>query len=324
MKRLLLILPICLISLTTFAQRIEGTAAFRQINSDSYVKLHFENDFFTHTDWYYSQGISSELVNPVFAKNPLNKILLRLDNASEGNKKYGIDLQVNAFTPTDIVKQEILINDRPFAATISVKSFLISNNFATRTRLSSGVVLGVIGPLALGKEIQTMIHRWIDNYLPLGWPNQIKNDVILNYNVNHEKLLFDFGNYLAVNTNVQVRIGTLSDKVQVGATIMAGKYTSPFIRSDKPNGKRFQLYAYSQPLFSFVAYDATMQGGMFNRNSPYTVNASEVARVTFENQTGIVLQLHKFHMEGFLCLLTKEFNAGRMHRWGGVKLGFEF
>jgi hypothetical protein len=105
---------------------------------------------------------------------------------------------------------------------------------------------------------------------------------------------------------------------------MAGKFFSPFIKSDKINRKRFQLYAYSQPLVSLVAYDATMQGGLFNRNSPYRIADSQVTRFTFENQTGIVFQVYRFHLEGFLCLLTKEFNAGRMHRWGGVKLGFEF
>lgn len=319
-KQVHLILFGLLISPALFAQRIENTAAFRQINSDHYLKIHFENDFFSHTDYYYSQGVAIEYVAPALKINPLNKLLIRQKNSE---LKYGIDLEINAFTPMDIVRKDILYGDRPFAATFTLKSFLISSNLEKRARMSSGLVLGVLGPAALGKEIQTGIHRWTDNYLPLGWPNQIRNDLVLNYNLNHEKLLFDVGSYLSMNTNAQLRVGTLSDKLQVGVTLMAGKFISPFV-PNKPDTRRFQLYLYSQPLISVVAYDATMQGGIFNRNSPYTISGSGISRFTFENQTGIVFQLYRFHLEAFVNVLSKEFDTGKIHRWGGVKLGFEF
>lgn len=318
-KTLLTALGLAMFSGATYAQRIENTAVYRQINSDSYFKIHFENDFFTHTDWYYSQGLALELVNPALEKNPLNKVLLKLDRKASDNKKFGLALEINAFTPTDIVNTPPF--DRPYAATMMLKSFAISNNFETKSRLSTSLVLGVIGPAAFGKEIQTWIHRWTDNYLPKGWPQQVRNDVVLNYNVNHEQRIFDLGNFLALNTNAQLRLGTLSDKVQAGFTLMAGKFISPF--ETNPEEKHFQLYAYTQPLVSLVGYDATLQGGLFNRNSPYTISDSDVTRVTFENQTGVILQIHRFQAEAFVSLLTKEFNVGRMHRWGGLRLGFE-
>ncbi len=320
MKRsILAILTISLLSTNSTAQRIENTAAFRQINNDNYFKIHFENDFFTHTDWYYSQGISLEFVNPALEKNPLNKILLRLDNQLDNNKKFGLDLQINAFTPTDIVNTPP--NDRPYAATLTLKNFLISNNFESKSRLSSSLVLGVIGPSAFGKEIQTQIHKWTDNYLPLGWPQQVKNDVIINYNVNHEQRIFDLGHFLALNTNAQLKLGTMNTKLQAGITLMAGKFISPFEANAEQ--KRFQFYAYSQPLISVVGYDATMQGGLFNRNSPYTIRDGDITRLTVENQTGVILQIHRFHVEAFVAFISKEFEAGRTHRWGGLKLGFE-
>lgn len=319
MGKTILSLVIWSFTAVAFAQRIDNTAAYRQMGGDSYAKIHFENDFFTHTDWYYSQGVAVEFVNPALRYNPLNKLLLRLDNDAANNKRYGLAVELNAFTPTDLVNTPP--RDRPYAATMMLKSFLISNNYETKSRMSSSLVLGVIGPMALGKEIQTWIHRWTNNYLPKGWPNQVGNDVIVNYNVNFEQRLFDFGNYFSMYTDLQMNLGTMSDKLQAGVTLMAGKYYSPF--APIQTEQRFQLYAYTQPLFSVVAYDATLQGGMFNRNSPYTIRDGELSRLTFENKTGIVLQIHRFQAEAFVSLLTKEFEAGRMHRWGGVKLGIE-
>lgn len=300
----------------SFAQRIDNMAAFRQIPSDKYFRINFENDFFVKTDYYYSQGINLEFVNPALKKNPLNMLLIRLRDA---DMKFGLAAEHNAFTPTDIVIREIMYGDRPYAATLTLKMFIISTNIAKSSRLSSGLDIGILGPGAFGKEMQTAIHRWTDNYLPLGWGNQVRNDLILNYRLNHEKRLFDVGNFVGMNTNTQLRIGTLSNKVQAGVTLMAGKYISPF-ESNESN-KRFQCYLYAQPLASLVAYDATLQGGLFNQHSPYTISHKDISRITYEMNIGAILQVHRFHLEAFVSMLTKEFDTGKMHRWAGVKLG---
>lgn len=319
MRNSLLLTIVITISACAFAQRIENTAAHRQISGNSYLKVHFDNDFFTHTDWYYSQGFAYELVNPALKKNPLSILLVRLNRYGEEDKRYGLLLENNGFTPTDLIYT--MPRDRPFAATLTLKSFMVSNNYNTGSRLTSGLVLGVIGPAAFGKEIQTWIHRWTNNYLPKGWPNQISNDVIVNYNVSYEQRLFHIGEYLSLHSNLQVSAGTLSDKVQAGLTLMTGKLISPFEPDE--NKRRFQLYAYTQPLFSIVGYDATLQGGMFNRASPYKIRDGELSRFTFQNQTGIVLQIYRFQLEAFLSYLTPEFNYGRPHRWGGLRLGIQ-
>ena len=44
---------------TTFwlsAQRIDNTVSFLNVNSDKYFRFHYENDYFTATDRYYTQG----------------------------------------------------------------------------------------------------------------------------------------------------------------------------------------------------------------------------------------------------------------------------
>jgi lipid A 3-O-deacylase len=45
------------------AQRISNTAVYRNINSPKYFRLHYENDYFSTSDLYYTQGINFEYVN---------------------------------------------------------------------------------------------------------------------------------------------------------------------------------------------------------------------------------------------------------------------
>jgi hypothetical protein len=61
-----------------------------------------------------------------------------------------------------------------------------------------------------------------------------------------------------------------------------------------------------QPPLSVVGYDATLQGGLFNRTSPYAVPANEVTRVTFQSNQGIVMSA---------------LETGSPHWWGGVRIG---
>jgi hypothetical protein len=46
---------------------------------------------------------------------------------------------------------------------------------------------------------------------------------------------------------------------------------SPF--SLKKNKNKFQLFLFFQPEVSLIGYDATLQGGLFEKDSPYTIEA---------------------------------------------------
>lgn len=306
----------CLLPLLSVAQRIDNTAAFRDISGERYIRLHYDNDFFTASDFYYTQGYSFEVVHPALRKNPLTNALIRLKN---GTTKYGLAFDHFGFTPTDIGRRDILFNDRPFASCLMLKTFAISVDTVRQSRLSAVLSTGAIGPVAFGEGMQTTIHRWINGVKPRGWRHQIQNDVIINYELNHEKQIYQYKNFFLLATNAQVRVGTLSDKAQIGLTLMAGKLNSPFLTSGSKN--RFQLYFYNQPLLGFIAYDATLQGGLFNRANPYTLSASELNRVTFQDNFGIVLKTRKVYLEYYQSILTREFKSGMPHRWGGFRIG---
>ena len=45
-----------------WAQKIDNSVAFRNIESESYFRYHYDNDYFAATDENYTQGYNFELV----------------------------------------------------------------------------------------------------------------------------------------------------------------------------------------------------------------------------------------------------------------------
>lgn len=306
-----------LLSLLSFAQRIDNTASFREIKSNHYFRYYFDNDFFANSDHYYTQGHNFELVSPKLLKNPLNILFIKLKNSKQ---KYGLSLEQVGFTPTSLESNEILYGDRPFAAAITLKSFLISTDTIHKSTFSSTLSFGVIGPFSSAKEIQTIIHKYIDKQIPLGWQYQIKNDVILNYEISYEKQLYRINNLFALNSIAKLRLGTMNTNLSGGLTTTFGKINSPFIFQKDQNN--YKIYGYWQGLVTAVGYDASLQGGVFNKNSPYVITDENMERFTFQKNFGVVFHYKTLYLEYYRSWLSKEFKTGGAHSWGGFRIGF--
>jgi lipid A 3-O-deacylase len=126
-----------------------------------------------------------------------------------------------------------------------------------------------------------------------------------------------------LNSFVDVQLGTHNTKVSVGGSFMTGYFNSPYKNSSTKN-KKVSYYLYAQPQVSIVGYDATLQGGLFNRNSPYTIASKNINRITFQGDYGIVFTFAKMYVEYCQSILTKEFCTGTYHRWGGIRIGVRF
>ncbi|MEQ9168997.1 MAG: DUF2219 family protein, partial [Fulvivirga sp.] len=184
MKNSLFVLLILFSLCQSKAQKINHTSALKDFDGDRYFRFSYDNDYFSSSDENYTQGYNIEFVAPVFAKNPINYLLFKNQN---WDKKYGLSIEHIGYTPNKIGRSEIQYDDRPFASAIMLKSFIISTDTCSRSRISTSLSLGAIGPLAFGKEMQTAIHRAIDGTIPQGWKHQISNDVVINNQVSHEK-----------------------------------------------------------------------------------------------------------------------------------------
>lgn len=301
----------CLVS----AQLIDNTSALRNVGAEKYFRFHYDNDYFTKTDYYYSQGITVEYANPGIKKFFLSRLLL---NHAAANGVYGVTYNLFGYTPTSIQSDSILHGDRPYASAMSLKLFNKVTNSVKQQQISSALQVGVIGPLGQGENIQTGIHRLIKDELPQGWQYQVRNDIILNYQVNGEKRLLGNGTNFLTNAVGEVRAGTLQNRLSGGVNFMVGFFNNPY----RVNTRKVSFYLFGQGKANIIGYDAMLQGGLFNRSSPYTIAAKDINRLTFQADAGLVLHFPTFYLSYTQAFLTKEFRTGLTHRWGGVSVGF--
>jgi lipid A 3-O-deacylase len=305
-------------------QAMDPTAGFRAIDAEASLRLHFENDVLAGADQYYSNGLGLELVHPAFRGFFLTAILAR----GGGIRQAGMTVEQEGYTPTSIESATILWGDRPFAATLMLSLFAVSGRSGLPERITSSLWLGVLGPVAGGFEMQSTIHRLIGDVQPLGWQNQVRNDAIVDYDVGYERNVAAWSDWFLLNALGKARVGTLRTRLSLGLDLMIGwidagvlsEFSLPAVAAERG----FRLHLFWQPAINIVGYDATLQGGMFNRTSPYTIPADEVARVTFQSNQGIVVGAGRFFCEYSYTFLTREYATGSSHWWGGVHLGWEW
>ena len=320
MKSIPLQIGICfLCPMLFFGQKIDHTVSFRTIESDSYFRFNYDNDYFAATDENYTQGYNLELVLPSLSKNPINALFLKTESTST---VYGLAIEHIGFTPNNYASDEIQFGDRPFAAAIMLKSFKISTNTNKKSRITSSLSLGLIGPGAFGEEMQVGIHKATGNKIPMGWQYQIRNDVVINYGIGYEKQLLEYDDLVTLQAQFNGQLGTLFSNVSAGLNTTFGLMNSVFSESDKP--KKFQVYVYSQAFATVVGYDATLQGGLFSKESPYSIASDDVERLKAQFNYGLIVKTKTLYFEYSRSAITKEFETAQSAKWGGIRVAFTF
>lgn len=316
MKNYLVILV--LLPHLVFAQKIDNMVSYRENGTASLFRFSYDNDYFTATDKNYSQGINMVLASNRLKVNPMNFLLLK---PKLNNLVYGLAVEHLVFTPQNIGAAAIQKGDRPYAASIVINSFLVATDTIKESRISSALSLGFIGTTAFGKSMQVSIHESTGNIIPLGWHNQINNDFVVNYEVGYEKKLINFQNMMRLASVSKLNIGTLFTNASIGFNAVVGKINNPFSNTRSNN---FQLYFYTLPMVTLVGFDATLQGGFFNKESVYEIPKDHINRVVGQLNFGLILQTKKWYLEYTRTKITREFVTNKSAAWGGIKIGRKF
>ena len=285
------------------------------------LRVIFDNDIFDNTDYYYTNGIRFELVLPFAGQSPVNKILLGIKSSDFGFG--GFSITQNIYTPVNPETNEIDYGDRPFAAYLTIGQFRETYQLERKLQIKSALDLGVMGPSSMGETVQSSIH-----YLePTGWKYQLQNSFLINYYINIEKGLYSSPN-LEINIAGQANVGTLYNKLGGGLNFRLGSfmpvYRGPTTFCNYTGKKQWQYWFFMSGTTSFVAYDATLQGGLFDNKSPYVIANSELNRMIFKASAGLAVYYYRFGVEMENFYLTPEFEGARHFMYGRIKLVANF
>jgi len=300
-----------------------GTNAFAQhdsarISTIKFIRLNYENDFFTQTDEYYTQGIKLESVDPAFRYSPIMWLLPRL---SHSDVQYGLSAVQDCFTPTSISSDSILKGDHPFAGYVYLGHYKTSADYYKKQLLTAELDVGEIGACAECAEEQKAIHDAVPgNIPPQGWQYQIATGIMLDYKLRYEKALYA-DTAVDVDAVGQITAGTVYDNALAGITFHFGKMRSYFL-TDRTSS--FQLYGIVQGWVEGVGYNGTMQGDLFTNNSVYTLKYKEMSPLVYGDSYGICLSWNKTSITYSVTHITQEIKAGSYHGWGHIDFAHYF
>lgn len=283
-----------------------------------------ENDAYLATlnDRYYTNGLF------IYYRRALNP-----EKYAENieKKTYEISAGQKIFTPYwgQVPKKED--QDRPFAGYLYAGA-AYSIFYKKESVLKTSIEIGTVGPNSLAQDAQEFLHKTVGFYTPAGWDYQIKNEIALNLSGNYSKLIYR-SNDNAVDFSGQgyANLGTTYSGLGGSILFRAGKlnqlfnsaYHNAVIGESKTKSlNKFELFFYAKPQLNVVAYDATIQGSLFNDDSPVTF---DVKPIVYEQQFGVNYSSQRFTADFNVIFKTKEVKSvAKAQNYGGLSLYYRF
>ncbi len=305
------------------------------------IQVFIENDFLAGTDRYYSNGLKIGFgaqtdAWPKPVQEGLDSVLAWLDLKQDKKYDLGFFLGQNIYTPRDIRTSEAQPNDRPWAGWLYAGWALQHLTLEPRPVLDTlELNIGVIGPPALAKEVQTQWHKLIGGPEPRGWAHQLPTEpgFMLGY---LKKWKFG-GDRLDIIPHAGATVGTVLTFARAGGIVRIGKNLSGF-GPDSVEAGGAMLQSTHQKIqdrpgceyYLFVGFDVRAVGynafldGNFFRSSP------SVGRkpLVYDVLAGLSLRYKTARVSLTQVRRSEEFSANGIgsgsQTFHSFNLGFEF
>ena len=313
-KLLLCSLALLLSSTALFSQTYKNEFGFRSDN-DSYLAQ--------GSDRYYTNGLFIHFRRAMDQSKLKEGLEKKTYEITAGQKMYN---PISGYAP-DPERQ-----DRPFAGYLYAGG-AISWFKSNESILKISAELGTTGPNSLAEDGQELLHNTVGFYELAGWEYQIKNELAINLSAQYTKLLQRASNNSTeFSLEGYANVGTTFSGAGAGLLFRAGglnqlfnsAYTNAVIGHNartKALQKR-EVFFYAKPQLNLVAYDATIQGSMFNDKSPVTF---DVKPLVFAQQIGFNYSSQRFTFDFGMVFKTKELKSrAKAHQYGSISMFYRF
>lgn len=303
----------CLV-LSSFGQDLTNEFGFKSDN-DAYL--------FYGQDRYYTNGLFIYFRHATDQQKLGEKLEKLTYEISAGQKMYN---PISGYVP-DPNKQ-----DRPFAGYLYAGGKV--NLFYKNERiLKAGLELGTVGPNSLSEDAQKLLHRIVGFYTIDGWQYQIKNELTANLSAQYTQLLHRSAkNDVDFSFEGYANVGTTYNGAGAGILFRAGSINQLFnsastnsLIGNNGNTKKLvknEIFFYAKPQLNFVAYDATVQGSLFNSDSPVTFKTKPIV---FAQQLGFNYSSRRFTIDYSILFKSKEIKStAKAHQYGSIAMFYRF
>ncbi len=158
---------------------IPSSAAFYWDNDGAYTRPFLEIDRYYTNGLKVDFGFEGGLVDHWAKALPPMVWGPALDEDTRA--AAGIGVTQLMFTPADLLREDLIEDDRPYAGYLGFNLFL--QRADRRVFEQFEIDLGVVGPASFVEEAQKQVHAAVPhNLAPQGWRHQIRSEAIVNIN----------------------------------------------------------------------------------------------------------------------------------------------
>ena len=290
-----------LLTVLLFSTILSLNASFLMANG---ISLAIENDVIMGTDNNYSHATEVKY-SMVY---PTSDFFLR-----------SIGMRQSFYTPEDIADPVIHSYDRTYCGTAELFFQGWRRELDGSELVMYEIDIGVLGPLALGKETQSYAHKIMPgNSQPQGWENQMPNEPIFNFYMERHHSFFSFGDKegLSIVTDGLYggALGTTWINSFAGSEIRAGWNIPDFVADNTfaMKGIRKGTLKENSDFFAYIKiqtkqyaniWDSTLGDSLF-QDHPY---GRELLPTFNETSAGLVLGYSKLSVCILRTIRTREF-----------------
>ncbi|MBM3549052.1 MAG: lipid A deacylase LpxR family protein [Alphaproteobacteria bacterium] len=251
----------------------------------------------------------------------------------QARRRMGFAIGHNLYTPEDKVRTDRNFNDRPYGAFLYAG--LAYQSQSDRRLDTVELDVGVVGPAALGEEIQNNFHRLIGSAEAHGWHNQLDNEpgFALVFERKWRFLAETAGGYgIDLMPHVSGSIGNVLTYGGAGLTFRIGEdlavdFGPPRIRPALPGSSsfdkpldRFAWYLFAGAEARGVARDMFLDGNTFGSEQ-----SIEKRPFVLDVQAGLAFVIRQTRISYTQVWRTEEFKGQRRPDYfGSISISTKF
>lgn len=284
-----------------------------------------ENDLYTSpvNDQYYTNGF--EIFYRYLGNTKNEKIAKRITEFKVGQHIYN---------PQSAAAGEIQYHDRPFAGYLFAEA-CISTFYKNENVFKVTFQVGVVGPESQAQQVQEGLHTIFGYHTVKGWEYQIATIPAVQGSIfySHKILKETLGNKADFNLQGEVHTGTVWTGASAGVmarislkglllSIFDSNLHNAALNHNKDAYKeQRELYLYVSPKLNYQVYDGTIQGSLFNDNSPVTF---PIIPFRFNAEAGIKFRYNNWSLYYSFNYRGKELsnNVISGYYYGSVGIGY--
>jgi len=285
--------------------------------------LILDNDLYTSTvnDKYYTNGF--ELYYRYLNPTKKERLVKKISEFRLGQYIYN---------PQTIQADDFYVNDRPFAGVLFAEAG-IHQFYVNESVLKLNGQLGFMGPNAFGEEVQKRFHQTFGYDSVKGWQYQIHNAVLVQAEVFYAKKLVALNakSTFDVLAQAEVKAGTVLNEITLGPVLRIGfKKLLPVsesnlydaaLRYDANYRETSEFYFFISPKVNYQAYDATIEGSLFEDDSPVTFN---LIPWRFQGEAGFKYRKNQWNFHYTFNYTTQEADniVNEGYFYGSIGVGY--